>query len=100
MLPPSPYLESRNGGHYIAGSRIGLDVIAHGFRRGQSAEDLFRAYPSVGSLAKIYGVLTYILEHPAEIEAYLQAESDYFDSFAAANPLPPEMLAPLQRQTA
>lgn len=29
------------------------------------------AYPSIGSLAKVYGTITFILEHPNEVEAYL-----------------------------
>ncbi|HBY58338.1 MAG TPA: hypothetical protein DEH78_00845, partial [Solibacterales bacterium] len=75
MLPPSPYIETRNGGHYVAGSRIGIDVVTFAFRRGGTAEDIFRAFPSIGSLAKVYGVLTYILEHPNEIESYLEEEA-------------------------
>jgi uncharacterized protein (DUF433 family) len=79
MLPTSEYIQSRNGGYYVAGPRIGLDVIAHAFRAGRSAEDIFQSYPSVGSLAKVSGVLTYILEHPSDVEAYLNAEDRLFE---------------------
>ena len=97
MMPPSQYLDTRNGGYYVADSRIGLDVVVYAFRRGKTAEDIFRAYPSVGSLAKVYGVITYILENPQEIEAYLQHEMRAFEEFQAANPIPPEMLEPFER---
>ena len=101
MMPASQYLESRNGGYYVAGSRIGLDVVVYAFRRGKTAEDLFHAYPfTIGSLAKVYGVITYILEHPQEVEAYLQHEIRVFEEFQAANPLPPEMLEPFERTRA
>ena len=70
-MPNTEYIESRNGGRYVAGSRIGLDVVAHAFRQGRTAEDILRSFPSIGSLAKVYGVLTFILEHPQEIEALL-----------------------------
>ena len=53
ITPISEYIETRNGGYYVAGSRIGLDVVAHAFRRGQTAEDIFRSFPSIGSLAKV-----------------------------------------------
>jgi uncharacterized protein (DUF433 family) len=97
MMPASQYLGTRHGGYYVADSRIGLDVIVYAFRRGKTAEDIFRAYPSIGSLAKVYGVITYILEHPQEIEAYLQHEIRAFEEFQAKHPLPPEMLEPFER---
>jgi uncharacterized protein (DUF433 family) len=68
MLPGNEYVEVRDGGYYVAGARIGLDVLVHEYRRGRTAEDIFSAYPSVGSLAKVYGALTFVLEHPAEVE--------------------------------
>ncbi len=97
MMPKSEYLETRNGGCYVAGSRIGLDVIAQAFRRGRTAEDIFRSFPSIGSLARVYGVLTFILDHPQEIEAYLREENSFYEEFAAAHPLPGEMLEPFER---
>ena len=67
----SPYIECREGGLYVAETRVGLDVIVYDFRRGETAESIFQAYPSIGSLAKVYGVITFILEHSEEIETYL-----------------------------
>ena len=77
MMPTSLYLETRNVGCYVADSRIGLDAVGHAFRRGRTAEDIFRSFPSIGSLAKVYAVLIFILEHPKEIEAYLQEEQRF-----------------------
>jgi uncharacterized protein (DUF433 family) len=97
MMPKSEYIETRNGGWYLSGSRIGLDVVVQAFRRGRTAEDIFRSFPSIGSLAKVYGVLTFILEHPQEIEAYLREENRFYEEFQAAHPLPAEMAEPFQR---
>ena len=97
MMPSNHYIEARNGGYYVSGSRIGLDVVTHAFRRGQTAEDIFRAYPSIGSLAKVYGVITFILEHPQEIEEYLRDEERVYSDFKAGHPLPSEMLEPFER---
>ncbi len=97
MMPTSEYLETRNGGSYVAGSRIGMDVVAHAFRRSRTAEDIFQSFPSIGSLAKVYGVLTFILKHPKEIEAYLQGEQRFYEEFQANHPLPQEMLEPFER---
>lgn len=45
----------------------------------------------------MYGVLTYILEHPQEIEAYLEDEKRAYEEFKSSHPLPPEMLEPFER---
>ena len=97
MMPKSEYIEARNGGFYVAGSRVGLDVVAHAFRRGRTAEDIFRSFPSIGSLAKVYGVLTFTLEHPQEVELYLQEEDRLYEEFQTTHPLPAEMLEPFER---
>ena len=52
-MPTNEYVEVRNGGYYVAGTRIGSDVVVYNFRRGRSAEAIFDAYPSIGSLARV-----------------------------------------------
>ena len=74
-----------------------MDVVTCAFRRGRTPEDIFRAFPSIGSLAKVYGVIKFILEHPQEIEAYLEDQERIYAEFVASHPLPPEMLAPFER---
>lgn len=74
-----------------------MQAEVYAFRRGRTAEDIFKAYPSIGSLANVYGVMTYILEHPKEIETYLQDEARALESFQATHPLPAEMLEPFER---
>jgi uncharacterized protein (DUF433 family) len=86
------YVEVRNGGYYVAGTRIGLDVLVYDFRRGRSAEAIFEAYPSLGSLAKVYGAITFILEHPAEVEVYLKDQDRLFAEIQAEYPLPQDMI--------
>lgn len=91
-MPTNEYVEVRNGGYYVAGTRIGLDVVVYGFRRGRSAEALFEAYPSIGSLAKVYGAVTFILEHPVEVEAYLKDQDRVFEQIKAQYPMPQDMI--------
>jgi len=97
MKPENDYVEIRNGGYYVAGTRIGLDVVVYTFRNGRSTESLFEAYPSIGSLAKVYGAITFILEHPKEIDAYLADQDRRYEEFKAANLLPPEMIERFER---
>jgi uncharacterized protein (DUF433 family) len=77
---------------YIAETRIPLEVIVYAFRRGRSPEDILRDFPSIRSLAKLYGAITFVLEHPQEIDAYLAYTDEVFERFKAEHPLPPEML--------
>ena len=97
MMPTSQYVAVRNGGYYVAGTRIGLDVVTYEFREGRSAEGIFEAYPSIGSLAKLYGAITFIQEHPKEIEAYLKEQDERWEEFRANNPLPPDMTERFER---
>jgi uncharacterized protein (DUF433 family) len=53
MKPTNPYVEVHNGGYYLGGTRIGLDVVVYELRDGRSAEEIFDAYPMIGSLAKL-----------------------------------------------
>ena len=99
MIMTNEYIETRNGGYYVAGSRIGLDIVTYAFRRGRAPEDILRSYPSISSLAKVYGVITFILEHPQEIEAYLDDVERAYAEFVASHPLPPELLAALERMS-
>jgi uncharacterized protein (DUF433 family) len=97
MQPANEYIEIHNGGYYIAGTHIGLDVIVHDFRRGRSAEAIFEAYPSIGSLAKLYGAITFILEHPGEVDAYLRDQDRILEEVKGQNPMPPEMVVRFER---
>jgi uncharacterized protein (DUF433 family) len=97
MMPPSPYIEARNGGYYIAGTRIGLAVVIYDFWDGDSAEAIFESYPSIGSLAKVYGAIAFILEHPAEIEAYLKDQDRLFEELKAKHPMPADMIERFER---
>ena len=91
------YVENRGGAYYVAGTRIGLDVLVHEFRDGCSAEAIFDAYRSIGSLAKVYGAIAFILDHPHEIDAYLQHQDRRFEDIRARYPLTPDMLERFER---
>lgn len=97
MKPTNEYVEVRNGGYYVNGTRIGLDVVVYEFRDGRSAEAIFEAYPAISSLAKVYGAITFILEHPKEIDAYLEDQNRIFEEFKARHPMPADMIERFER---
>jgi uncharacterized protein (DUF433 family) len=90
-LPTNEYLEIREGGYYVAGTRVGLDILVHDFREGKSPESILQAYPSIGSLAKVYGAITFILEHPEAVESYLREQDALWKELQEKHPLPDEM---------
>jgi uncharacterized protein (DUF433 family) len=97
MMPTNEYVEIHNGGYYVAGTPIGLDTVAYDFRRGRSAEGIFEAYSSIRALAKVYGAITFILEHPAEVEAYLENQQRLFEEIKTQYPMPQEMIDRFER---
>lgn len=90
-LPTNVYFEIREGGYYLAGTRVGLDVLVRDFRAGKSPEAILQAYPSIGSLAKVYGVITFVLEHAEAVESYLAEQDALWKDLREKHPLPDEM---------
>ena len=45
----------------------------------------------------MYGAITFILEHPADMEAYLKDQDRRYEEFKAANPLTPGMIERFER---
>lgn len=97
MMATNEYVEVRNGGYYVVGTRIGLDVVVYAFRRGRPAESILESYPSIGSLAKVYGAITFIQEHPAEVEAYLKDQDRILEQIKVQYPMPQDMIDRFER---
>jgi len=97
-LPANEYVEIREGSYYyIPGTRIGLDVIVYDLRRGATPEALLEAYPSIGSLAKVNGIIAFILEHPQAVESYLQEQEELWDKFRKEHPIPDDVMERFRR---
>lgn len=76
--PASPYIEQRNGGLYIAGTRVSLETVVIRFHEGTSPERIAQSFPTL-ELAQVYGAIAYYLdnrqlidEHIAECERKLR----------------------------
>src|SRR5436190_1632580 len=55
----SEYIEERNSGYYVAGTRISLDSVVYAFRRGDSPERILQRYPLLEKPSRIYGVIDF-----------------------------------------
>lgn len=71
------YVELRNGGYYILGTRVSLDSIVYDFLRGESPEAIVDSFPSL-NLEQVYGAVTFYLANQQAIDAYLQKEKADF----------------------
>lgn len=71
--PASPYLEERNGGLYVAGTRVSLDSVVIRFREGASPERIVQSFPTL-KLSQVHGAIAYYLENEETINEYI-AES-------------------------
>ena len=83
---PHEYIEEREGGLYVAGSRVSLASIIVAFEEGASPETIRQSYPSL-SIAQVYGAIAFYLNHPSEARAYLmdlQAKWDTLEQNAHA----------------
>jgi uncharacterized protein (DUF433 family) len=79
------YVEQRDEGYWIRGTRISLDSVVYAFQRGAAPESIQRAFPLL-TLEEIYGAITFYLAHKQEIDTYLeQAETAFAFQAQAIN---------------
>lgn len=64
------YVDHRDGGYWVAGSRVSLDSIVYAFQQGQPAESIAHSFPAV-SLEAVYGAIAYYLANRKRIDEYL-----------------------------
>jgi uncharacterized protein (DUF433 family) len=96
-LPANEYIEIREGKTCIVSTRIGLDVFVYAYRRGKTPEALLEAFPSIGSLTKVHGIIDFVLKHPQFVESYLREQDALWDKFRKEHPIPDDMLERLRR---
>ena len=92
----SQYVDKREGGYWVAGTRVSLDSIVYAFLEGQTAESIAQSFP-VLTLEQVYGAIAFYLANRSEIDIYLaQVRVD----FQALTPTPMfyQKLADARRQ--
>ena len=96
----SEYIEQRNGGYYVAGTRISLDSIVYSFNAGNSPEAIQEDFPLL-KRAQIYGAIAFYLDHQAEIDEYLATtEREFEESTVPLQRVNPALWKKLQRARA
>jgi uncharacterized protein (DUF433 family) len=87
----SEYIEQRDEGYYVAGTRISLDSVVYAFNRGDSPERILEEFPLLDRLARVYGAIAFYLDHKADIDEYLAKTEHEFEAIGIpmeqANPM-------------
>jgi len=94
------YIEQRNGGYYVAGTRISLDSVVYSFNEGNSPEAIQEDFPLL-KRAQIYGAIAFYLDHQAEIDGYLaQTEREFEENTIPLREANPALWGKLERARA
>lgn len=72
-LQTVPLKADSDGVMRVGKTRIPLDTVVHAFESGHTAEEIVSHYPAL-SLADVYAVITYYLNHQADVQQYLQEQ--------------------------
>ncbi len=78
------YVEKRDEGYWVKGTRVSLDSVVFAFLDGLSPETILAECFPVLTLEQIYGAVTYYLAHRAEIDEYLKNADAEFESLRQA----------------
>jgi uncharacterized protein (DUF433 family) len=97
MMPTNQYVEFAMARTTSPGRALALITVIWDLRRGSSAKDILEAYPSLGSLEKVHGAITFIQEHPVEVEDYLKQQDRIFEEIKVQYPMPADMIERFER---
>ncbi len=93
------FVERREGGFYVHGTRVPLDCIVDEYLNGEEPIAIQTHYDTL-SLETVMGAIEYYLSHKPEVEAAM-AERDRRDAeYDATHPNPPEIREKFERMRA
>jgi uncharacterized protein (DUF433 family) len=95
------YVEQRDKGYWIEGTRISLDSVVYSFLNGESPESIAQNFLLM-SLEQVYGAITFYLANREIIDVYLKEGEAEFEqlqqSFREKSPLLYQKLKAAQAQ--
>src|SRR6266581_1445127 len=84
------FVDRRDTGFYLAGSRVPLAGVVREFRNGQSPEAIRWAFPTL-TLEQVYGAITFYLGHKDEVDNDIATRGHVEDTFSETHPAPAEL---------
>jgi uncharacterized protein (DUF433 family) len=76
------YVEQRDGGYWIAGTRVSLDSLVYAFLRGTAPESIAQSFPIL-KLEEVYGAITYYLGHQELVDSCMKQNDREFEALRA-----------------
>ncbi|MGL5943041.1 MAG: DUF433 domain-containing protein [Waterburya sp.] len=73
-----PYIEQRDRGYWIEGTRISLDSVVYSFLNGESPESIAQNFPLL-SLEQVYGAIAFYLANRELVDTYLEEDEAEFE---------------------
>lgn len=73
------YIEERDSGYFVAGTRVSLDSIVYAFLRGESPEGIAESFPAL-DLEQIFGALAFYLANQDSVDQYLRDGRQEFEA--------------------
>ena len=73
------YIERRDGGYFIEGTRVSLDSVVLAYLRGESPEGIADSFPAL-DLEQIFGALAFYMANRKMVDEYLRRGQREFDS--------------------
>ncbi len=90
------FVERRDDGFHLVGSRVPLDCVVREFREGQSPEAIRSDFQTL-SLEQVYGAITFCLGHKDEVDNDMAARERVEEGFSDAHPAPPHLKEKLEQ---
>jgi uncharacterized protein (DUF433 family) len=90
------FVERRDDGFYLVGSRVPLDCVVREFREGQSPEAIRSDFPTL-SLEQVYGAITFYLGHKDQVDNDMAARERVEDAFSEEHRAPADLKEKLER---
>ena len=98
MIRTVEHVQEREGEYYVTSTRVPVGVVIASWKRGTSPEHITEQFPTL-SLADVYGVITYYLDHQRELEAHFsRIEEEYERARLASRAARPEFYADLHQR--
>ena len=95
-FPACPYIEERNGGLYVAGTRVSLDSVVILFQEGASPEKIVQSFSRL-KLSQVYGAIAYYLENEQAINEYVaEGEREFERAAVPLSQTNPDLYARLE----
>jgi uncharacterized protein (DUF433 family) len=90
------FVEYRESGFYLVGSRVPIDRIVREYCDGEQPEAIRSHYPTL-SLDQVNGAISFYLDHKDEVEKVMAEREHVEDEFSKTHPAPPKLKAKLER---